>query len=132
VWSVEEKQCIEDPADSSQTLWERLGKGTLKQFDMSADFETAAFDMLYFDQGGVQGYWAGVDKRVATMVIQGSLDGQNWRDLPLTALSVDTDPGGNALWDLSDIGVRYCRVRYTAGSTATGTINFRYVFKSRR
>lgn len=128
-WTVEEKYLALHPDGSNK--WERLEKFADANVNMSSDFQTPAADMLYFDQGGVHMITSGVDKSNGAAVLQGSLDGVNWSDLPLTiqGISVGSDV---LLWDVSDLGVRFVRVSYTANTVAAGTANFRYLFKSRK
>jgi hypothetical protein len=128
-WTVEEKDLALHP-DSSYK-WERLEKFPDANVPMGANFATPAADMLYFDQGGIHMITTGVDKNNGAAVLQGSLDGVNWSDLPLTlkGISVGSDV---LLWDVSDLGVRFVRVSYTANTVTAGTANFRYLFKSRK
>jgi len=128
-WTVEEKYLATHPDGSKK--WERLEKYADANIDMGSDFATPAADMLYFDQGGIHMITTGVDTANGAAVLQGSLDGVNWSDLPLTiqGVSVGSDV---LLWDVSDLGVRFVRVSYTANTVTTGTANFRYLFKSRK
>ena len=110
--------------------WDELGQTAIDQA-MSADFETDAIDVLYFDMGALQVVWSGSDGTTSTIVVQSSLDNLNWCDEAGSSITINT-ASGTQLYNITSYGQRYVRLKYTAGDATTGVLNFRSVMKTRR
>ncbi len=110
--------------------WTELGDTPIGQ-SMAADFNTASLVVLYFDMGALQAVWTGSDSTDGKLVVQTSLDDINWCDELGSEVTITT-AAENQMYNITSYGQRYARLKWTAGATSAGTLNFRSVLKVRR
>jgi hypothetical protein len=110
--------------------WTELGDSPIA-LSMAADFTTAALEVLYFDMGALQAVWSGTDSSDGILVVETSLDAVNWCVESGSSLTI-TGAADNQMYNVTSYGQRYVRLKWTAGATTTGTIDFRSVLKVRR
>ena len=110
--------------------WKELGDTPIGQ-SMALDFVTAGLDVLYFDMGALQCVWTGTDSSDGVLVVQTSLDDINWCDEAGSAITI-TSPSLSQMYNVTAYGQRYVRLKWTAGVTTSGTIDFRSVLKVRK
>jgi hypothetical protein len=110
--------------------WGELGATAIDQ-SLAADFTTTGLDVLYFDMGALQVVWTGSDSTDGILVVQTSLDNVNWCDESGSSLTI-TSAAENQMYNITSYGQRYVRLKWTAGATTAGTMNFRSVLKVRK
>lgn len=108
--------------------WGGLGEASA-DISMSSDFTTSALDVLYFDMGALQINWSGADATDGVVIIQGSIDGVNWCDIP-TGRTIDM-AAGSQLFNVTSYGFRWVRLKFSANTNTTGTFNALSVLKVR-
>jgi hypothetical protein len=100
---------------------------------IGASFNSAYQDVKYHNRGAIQGVWTGADAVDALVVPQASLDKVNWCDLASGSLIKKIDAAtGNLMYEFTDMGYSYWRIRFDAASNTTGTIQVLTVLKRDR
>ena len=100
---------------------------------IGASFNSQPQDVRYHNRGAIQAIWTGADATDALIVPQASLDKVNWCDLASGSNIKKVDaPSGNAMYEFTDIGYSYWRIRFDAVSNTTGTMQVYSVLKRDR
>ena len=100
---------------------------------IGSDFNSPSQDVRYHNRGAIQAIWSGADATDAEIIPQASLDNINWCDLASGSLIKKVDAAsGCQLYEVTDIGYSYWRVKFTANANTTGTIKIITVLKRDR
>jgi len=100
---------------------------------IAADFNSPWQDVRYHNRGAFQIIWEGADALTAQLVPQASLDTVNWCDLASgTNIEKVDDVAGCVLYEFTDVGYSYWRIRFVANTNTTGTMQIRTVLKRDR
>ena len=100
---------------------------------MAADFTSPWQEVLYHNRGAIQAIWSGADATDAQVIPQASLDTVNWCDLA-TGASIEqiSAAAGCLMYEFTDIGYSYWRIKFVANANTTGTIEVKTVIKRER
>lgn len=100
---------------------------------MGSDFNSQPQDVRFHNRGAIQAIWTGADATDATIIPQASLDKTNWCDLVGGAnIKKVNAASGCQLYEFVDVGYAYWRIKFTAVSNTTGTINIISILKRDR
>lgn len=100
---------------------------------IGASFNSPAQDLRFHNRGSIQAIWTGADATDALIVPQASLDKINWCDLVGgTDIEKVDSAAGNKMYEFTDIGFSYWRIRFDAVSNTTGTMKVLTVLKRDR
>lgn len=100
---------------------------------IGSSFNSASQDVRYHNRGAIQANWTGADATDALIVPQASLDNVNWCDLASGSTIKKVDAAsGCQMYEFTDIGYSYWRIRFDAASNTTGTMSVITVLKRDR
>lgn len=100
---------------------------------IGASFNSPWQDVRFHNRGAIQAVWTGADAVDALIIPQASLDTINWCDLASGSLIKKVDqPAANAMYEFTDIGFSYWRIRFDAASNTTGTMSVITILKRDR
>lgn len=106
-----------------------LNDGTTPR-SIAADFETPCLDVLYHNIGSIEMSWTGADATDALLIPQGSNSKTCWADLLTGSLVKKVDsPADCHIYTFRDLPFKYLRIKFTANSNTTGTIDFVPILK---
>lgn len=92
----------------------------LNGVDMASSHTSAAINIQYLDNVGIELVWSGASP-TGTIAIQVSLDNTTYITIP----SVSVSPGGsagNAYIDLNQLSAAWVRIAYTTTGGSVGTL----------
>ena len=100
---------------------------------IAANFFSPSQDVRFHDRGAIQAIWTGADATDAEIVPQASVNNINWCDLASgTLIKKVDDVSGDQLYEFTDIGYSYWRIKFVANTNTTGTIEIITVLKRAR
>lgn len=100
---------------------------------IGASFDSPWRDVRYHNRGAIQAIWSGADATDAELIPQASLDTVNWCDLASgTNLKKVDAASGCQLYEFTDIGYAYWRLKFDAKTNTTGTIHVIFILKRDR
>ena len=100
---------------------------------MGGDFNSSPQDVRYHNRGAIQAIWTGADATDANIIPQASLDKDSWCDLASGSnIKKVNSAAGCQLYEFTDIGYSYWRIKFEANTNTTGTIQVITVLKRDR
>lgn len=100
---------------------------------MAAAFNSPWIDVRYHNRGALQMVWTGADAVDAILVPQASLNKVDWCDLASGSLIEKVDePAANAMYEFTDMGFSYFRLRFDPASNTAGTMQAIIILKRDR
>lgn len=100
---------------------------------ISADFDSPKQDVRFHNRGAIQAVWTGADATDASIIPEASLDTINWCALASGTNVKKVDAAsGCQIYEFTDIGYAYWRIKFVANANTTGTIEVRTIIKRDR
>lgn len=100
---------------------------------LGSDFDSPSQVVKYHNRGAIQAIWSGADAVTAEIIPQASINNIDWCNLASgTTIKKVDGATGCQLYEFTDIGYAYWRIRFLAKTNTTGTIEIITLLKRDR